>query len=115
MTPTIVVVDDEPGVLRFVARTLRARGYQVLEADSSTDALALARNYTGPIQLLLTDVVMPGGDGTSLWESFSEVRPETQVLFMSGLTTGMASFSSNFLRKPFGTHDLVSEVERVIG
>ncbi len=112
---TIVLVDDEPGVLRFVALVLRGRGYRVLQAGGAAEALQLAQEHASPIHLLLTDVMMPGADGPALWESFSHVHPEARVLFMSGLVRDNWKFNSFFLRKPFAVHDLIEKVERVIG
>ena len=83
-TETILLVEDaEP--LRALAREfLQHAGYKVLEAAKGNDALQIARDFGGPIHLLLTDVVMPGIGGKDLADKLATLRPEVKVLFMSG-------------------------------
>ena len=111
---TVVVVDDEPGVLRFVAFALRSRGYQVLEAAGAAEALLVSQKHSGPVHLLLTDVVMPGTDGLSLWQSLKILRPEAKVLFMSGHAGDGLQIDSLLVRKPFSVTDLLRKVEETV-
>jgi two-component system cell cycle sensor histidine kinase/response regulator CckA len=79
----ITVVDDNPAVLQLAATVLRMKGYRVLEARCGADALDAAERHDKPIDLLLTDIDMPGMDGISLWREM-RARQETRVVFMSG-------------------------------
>src|SRR6202008_3002458 len=81
---TILLVEDEDPVRLFAARALRLRGYNVLEANGGETALEIVRNHPRPIDLLISDVVMPGMDGPTLVRAARRVRPEMRVLFMSG-------------------------------
>src|SRR6516164_7678524 len=81
---TITVADDNRGVLELVSRVLRMQGYQVLEANSGPEALHVAERHDRPVDLLLTDVEMPGMDGIELSRFLRAQRPETKVIFMSG-------------------------------
>src|SRR5439155_4998122 len=77
---TVLVVDDDDDVRRMVERVLRRAGYTVLTAASGPDALDRARDHTGPIDLLLTDVVMPGMTGQELIRALTADRPRLQVV-----------------------------------
>ncbi|MDJ0849309.1 MAG: ATP-binding protein [Myxococcota bacterium] len=81
---TLFLVEDQPGVLRVTARLLRSYGYEVIEASSGDQALALERGHEGPIDLLLTDVVMPGLRGPELAREFLARRPGTRVIYLTG-------------------------------
>ena len=85
-TETILVVDDEPSLRKLVRNSLSAVGYRILEASSAEDALAICEDFEGNIDLLLTDVIMPGMDGKRLAEMFYSRRPKTKVVFVSGYT-----------------------------
>lgn len=116
---TVLVVDDEPSVLRVASKVLRRDGYEILEALGGEEALRVARNHHGPIHLLLTDVVMPGIGGRELGDQFREVHPDTALLFMSGYTEdevllqGIRVADVNYIAKPFtvaGLRDKVREI-----
>jgi CheY-like chemotaxis protein len=117
---TVLVAEDEPLVRRVVVTALRAAGYKVLEAIRPDDALELAKSYDGVIDLLLTDVVMPGMSGRQLSEKMVGLRPELRVLFVSGYTEdaivhrGVLDSRVHFLPKPFSGPDLLEAVARVI-
>ncbi len=118
---TVLLVEDEQTV-RTVAREVLVRsGYQVLVAEEGMQALAVARTHRGPIDLLLTDVVMPGMSGRELAEALAQERPETRVLFTSGYTDdevvhrGVSADTVAFLAKPFTPETLVSRVAAVLG
>jgi PAS domain S-box-containing protein len=117
---TVLVAEDEPLVRRVVVTALRAAGYNVLEAVHPDDALELAKSHDGAIDLLLTDVVMPGMSGRQLSEKIVGLRPELRVLFVSGYTEdaivhrGVLDSGVHFLPKPFSGRDLLEAVARVI-
>ena len=117
---TVLVVEDEIPVRRVVALSLRAGGYEVLEAAHPDAAVDLARNHQGKIDLLLTDVVMPGMSGRQLSDKIVAARPNLRVLFVSGYTEdaivhrGVLDSGVQFLQKPFSGVDLLNAVARVL-
>lgn len=102
---TILVADDEAPLRNAVAEFLRTEGHQVLEANSTLDALEIARLTRDPIDLLLTDVVMPALRGPDLAREVSLLHPETRVMYMSGYAEGLPETEipdgAVFLQKPF--------------
>ena len=105
---TILLVEDEPPIRRLIRRELEREGYQLLEACNGHEALGLATDHVGPIDLLVTDVVMPRMDGFTLGERLAEARPNTRVLFLSGqadqsvaIRGGLKEAGQAFLLKPF--------------
>ena len=111
---TILVADDTPEVLAFVAESLRRTGYQVLQAVDGVEALEVATQHSGLIDLLLTDMEMPRLDGRGLSRRLRHRRPETRTLFMSGrLDSGLAR-GTPFLPKPFVGGDLLRKVSEVL-
>jgi len=116
-TATILLVDDDEPIRRLVRRSLNARGHEIMEAGSATDALDISKAFDGDIDILLTDVVMPGMSGIELARSLVRVRPELQVLFMSGYAPGIrgqADFepaNSRFIPKPFSTARIAEAVD----
>ena len=117
-TESVLLVEDEPAVRRLVSRTLERAGYSVLVAESGAAAAALWTRT--PIDLLLTDVVMPGADGAELARRFSAERPGARVLFMSGHTEGALvdraarEAQAPFLQKPFTPAELARRVREVL-
>jgi two-component system cell cycle sensor histidine kinase/response regulator CckA len=115
-TETILLVEDEPQVRELVLAVLRARGYTVLAAENATEAVRLEEIHRARIQLLITDVVMPGMSGRELAEHMAALRPEMKVLFISGYTDdavlrhGVIAPGSGFLQKPFALEDLLQRV-----
>ncbi len=119
-TETILLTEDDP-ILRPLARALLERlGYTVLEGEDAQSALAAVRTHTGPIHLLVADVVLPGPSGRELARRLAELRPETKVLFVSGYTDdaivhhGMLEPGLNFLQKPFTPAVLARKVREVL-
>jgi two-component system cell cycle sensor histidine kinase/response regulator CckA len=117
---TILVVEDETSVRTLASRILRDRRYTVLEASNGKEALEIAQNYQGEIDLVLTDVIMPGMSGTELASRLKSVRPGSRVLYISGYTNdtvvhhGVLDSGVAFLQKPFSVNGLVSKVQEVI-
>lgn len=118
-TESILIVEDEDAVRLFGARALRNKGYQVLEARSGESALDVLRGDTR-IDVLVTDVVMPGMDGATLARLVRMERPSIQVILMSGYSEDVAlgEFSGedgiHFLPKPFSLKQLAGKVKEVL-
>jgi two-component system cell cycle sensor histidine kinase/response regulator CckA len=105
---TILLVDDDPPIRRLIRRSLESQEHQLLEACNGDEALRLAAAHHGPIDLLVTDVVMPRMDGFTLGECLVESHPEIHVLFLSGqadrstaVRGGLREAGQSFLLKPF--------------
>ncbi|GEM_PF-1675426 len=119
-TETVLVAEDEPGVRSLVHASLRLKGYTVLEAGNGTEALALAERHSGPIHLLLTDVIMPQMNGRELSERLKARRPGLKVLFMSGYTDdavlrhGVVTEDLQFIQKPFTPSALAGKMRTVL-
>jgi PAS domain S-box-containing protein len=117
---TILLVEDADSVRELVRRTLQNRDYTVLEARNGQEALQIAGRHTGPIHLLLTDVIMPGISSKTLIEQVTQAYPDVKVLLMSGYTDntitqyGVLKPGVAFLQKPFGPLDLARKVRRVL-
>jgi PAS domain S-box-containing protein len=117
---TVLLVEDESQVRRLVFEVLQARGYQVLSAKDGLEAVRLEENYTGRIDLLITDVVMPGMSGRELAQRVTAARPDTKVLFVSGYTDdavlrhGVTTPGMAFLQKPFALEDLLQRVRALL-
>lgn len=117
---TVLLVEDETEPRRLVAEVLRSHGYHVLEASLPEEALALATACSGPLHLLLTDVIMPQMNGRRLYEQMATARTGLKVLFMSGYTDnvlmyhGISDKGAIFLQKPFTIHGLLKKVRTVI-
>jgi DNA-binding response OmpR family regulator len=116
--PTILVVDDEPLVRAFTSEVLGLEGYIVLEAAGPAEGLRLAAGYPGPIDLVISDVVMPGGDGRDLVGRLGRMRPAIKALYISGhIEADVARgtlLSAAFLQKPFTMDVLVDTVRAVL-
>lgn len=100
---TILVVDDDPDILKFVSSLLDSSEYNVLTASSGEAALQQSRAFKGKIHLLLSDFQMPVMSGIELATQMSRERPQVKVLLMSGFTAGMLVLNEgwHFLAKPF--------------
>ena len=102
---TILLVDDEAALVHAIGEFLRESGFMVLDAFSPQDALDLAKEYPGRIDVLVSDVVMPGLRGPDLHHQIVEFQPEIKVLFMSGYAEGLPDMKlppgAAFLQKPF--------------
>jgi two-component system cell cycle sensor histidine kinase/response regulator CckA len=117
---TLLLVEDEAAVGRSEKEFLESSGYTVLDARDGEDALQVARNHSGIIHLMITDVVMPRMGGAQLAEQLSPERPEMRVLFVSGyaentvLQHGAIDMASQFLQKPFTLKSLARKAREVL-
>ncbi|HEY2974600.1 MAG TPA: ATP-binding protein [Pyrinomonadaceae bacterium] len=113
---TVLLVEDDTGVRRMAEEVLVADGYQVLVAENGRDALELCAHHQGKIDLLLTDVVMPGISAAELVQKCVAENPEMRVVYMSGYTDetvvrrGILEKNVEFLQKPFGPDELTRKV-----
>jgi len=116
---TILVVDDEPSIRRLVMDTLQPLGYRTLEASGGEEALRINETFTGDLDLLLTDVIMPGMNGRALADAICKSRPSIKVLFMSGYTDntiahyGILDAEINFLQKPITITNLIKKINSI--
>ena len=114
---TILVADDESALRHAIVEILRGSGYKVLEAETSTQALEMAQQHQGQLDVLLTDIIMPGLRGPELARRVTKVHPETQVVYMSGYAEGLpeAQLPANatFLQKPFRFATLLQQLKLV--
>jgi two-component system, cell cycle sensor histidine kinase and response regulator CckA len=120
-TETILLVEDDEMVRSLVRESLERHGYIVLEASGSAAARRILEEHIGPIHLLITDVVMPGGNGRDLAVYVQSRRPEVKALFMSGYTDSAvldrgigAGNGQAFIRKPFTPGALTDKVREVL-
>jgi CheY-like chemotaxis protein len=113
----VLVADDEAALRTAASRVLRAGGYQVLEAANGEQALALASAWPGRVDVLLTDVVMPGMGGVDLVARISAIDPAIRVVYMSGYpqshleAMGGLAGGHAFIDKPFGLDTLLAAVQ----
>jgi PAS domain S-box-containing protein len=115
---TVLLAEDEPALQELVVETLTEAGYTVIAASRAAEALERAASHPEPIQLLLTDVIMPGMSGPELARRLQELRPEMRVVFMSGYTAntlGQQGVSEqDVLEKPFSPQALLRKLESVL-
>lgn len=111
---TILFADDMDQIRDLFCAALRAHGYAVLPARDGDEAISLARKHPGSIELLITDVVMPGLNGPGLWRALKNCHPETSVLFISGYCPEELKGAGSFLQKPFTSGMLLRRVESLL-
>ena len=120
-TETLLLVEDEDAVRALVRNVLREKGYRVLEASRGEEALELAEQYGGPIDLLVTDVVMPQMNGRELARRLANLLPQIKVLYISGYADNAVWYQGGldsggaFLQKPFSPEALARKVREVLG
>ncbi len=117
---TILVVEDDPAVLRMTGKILANAGYHVLEAGNASDGVHLAQTHEGKLHLLLTDIIMPDMKGPEVYQHVREYHPEIRALYMSGYTAdivtrhGILKEGLQFVQKPFSAKVLLSKVGELI-
>jgi len=122
---TILLVDDEPALLATAREMLEAEGYEILDALNAEEAVRVAAAHPGPIDLLLTDLVMPGASGQDLALLLGLQRPDLRVLYMSSfaIIKGQRQFAevengldlgAPVILKPFTTERLTEKVQEVL-
>jgi CheY-like chemotaxis protein len=117
----VLVVEDSPAVRRLAVMALEHVGYHVLAAASAEEAMELVGDGIAGVDLLLTDVVLPGKNGRKLYEELARSRPDLRVLYMSGYTDnviarhGILDEGTLLLQKPFSVEGLVRMVQRALG
>ncbi len=117
---TILVVEDEPMVRKLANEILSSQGYTIIPASGPEQALEQLVNYTGPLDLLLTDIIMPGLNGKELYQRLVEQRPLLRVLYMSGYSEdiiahhGVLDPNIQLLAKPFAVKALLKKVREVL-
>ncbi len=117
---TVLLVEDEEGVRKLVMLILQTQGYNVLEAAHAGDALFACEQHTGPIHLVLTDVVMPEMSGPELAKRLSQIRPDMKVIYMSGYTDdaivhhGVLQKEMDYIQKPYTVEKLTRKIRQVL-
>jgi PAS domain S-box-containing protein len=117
---TILLVEDEPSILKTTALMLEGQGYRVLTAGTAAEAIQLFKEQIGKVQMLMSDVVMPDMNGRDLAKELRSFNPQLNCLFMSGYTAdviarhGVLEEGVYFIQKPFSLSDLASKVREVI-
>jgi PAS domain S-box-containing protein len=117
---TVLVVEDEVSVRRLACRVLRARGYRVLEASDGREALRLLHQHEGPVDLVVTDIIMPGLSGPALVERLLLEEPDVKVLYITGYSEeairqqGVLPAGGALLEKPFTAHQLADRVRGIL-
>jgi signal transduction histidine kinase len=117
---TILVVEDQPMLRELIVRMLEGMGYNALSSDRPAAALQLAQKFGGVIDLILSDVIMPGMNGRAMIERLSQLRPNARILFMSAYTEDIIDHhgemlkGASFLSKPFTKHALCAKIREVL-
>ena len=117
---TVLLVEDEPALRESTREFLTRHGYSVLEAGDGEEALCMSRQYCGPIDLVITDVVMPKMGGSGLAEQLAAERPRVRFLFVSGyaentvLQQGKIDIATCFLQKPFSLATLAGKIRQLL-
>jgi len=119
-TGTVLLVEDEDVVRQLVAEILESSGYAVLQAADGASAIEVLRRHVGGLDLLLTDVVMPGMSGRDVARAVTTMRPDTPVLYMSGYTDsaidkhGVLDDGVHFVQKPFSAAELTTRIQEIV-
>jgi len=119
-TETIMLVEDDHTILALVQQLLEQLGYHVISSESPVAALAKLDAESGPVDLLLTDVIMPEMNGRQLFENMRKRRPAVRGLYMSGYTAdviadrGLLDESCNFIQKPFQAAEIAQKIRAIL-
>ncbi len=117
---TVLIVEDDTAVRKAVRFILQKTGYQVLEAGDGEEAMQVFEQHAGPVDLLLTDVLLPGKSGPELAGQVREKQPGMKILYVSGYSKRavvdqeVSRKGAEFLRKPFSLDELVVKVRKVL-
>ncbi len=117
---TILIVEDEEAILNLAVRMLKSLGYHVLSASRPSDAMRIAKEYSGHIDLLLTDVIMPEMNGRDLASRLLTVYPEIKLIFMSGYTANIITYEGkletdmHFIQKPFSIRQISAKLREIL-
>ena|ERR1035438_6813865 len=111
--PLTLVVDDEPAVRGLISAILREEGFQTLEAGDGTQALQIVMALDGEVDLIVSDIQMPNGDGLSLARAVGVSHPEVPIILISGHVKPDAGFE--FVQKPFSENVLLKAVRSMLG
>jgi two-component system, cell cycle sensor histidine kinase and response regulator CckA len=120
-TETVLVVEDQEEVRSFAVKALAVRGYSVLQAAEGADALTVAQRHCGAIDVLLTDVVLPGMNGRELADRIRIARPAIKVIYTSGYSKDLISYRGvvhddiSYMPKPYTADQLAAKVRQAIG
>jgi DNA-binding response OmpR family regulator len=115
----ILLVEDEPAILKMTARILQSLGYDVITASNPGEAVRLVKEFKAEIHLLMTDVIMPGMNGRDLADRLMTLKKGMRCLFMSGYTSdivanqGVLSEGVSFIQKPFSQKELAAKIRDV--
>ena len=119
-TETILLVEDDDVIRELIRDILEMEGYQVLMAARGLEAINICQEAVEPVELLITDVVMPEMNGRDLSKTLAEMYPEMKILYMSGYTDdavisdGVLEAGTAFLQKPFSPETLAHKVREVL-
>ncbi|HEY2016222.1 MAG TPA: response regulator [Bryobacteraceae bacterium] len=110
--PVSLVVDDEPSVRQYVRRILQRAHFEILEAEDGARGLQIVRDLNGDIDLIVSDIQMPNGDGLSLAHAVKDSYPAVRVILVSGCAAPEPGFE--FVQKPFAPKLLLKAVRKVM-
>ena len=117
---SLIICEDDVAVRELMARALTTAGYNVLVATDPSKALEMAKDHAGPLELLITDVIMPDMNGKQLSEALTKIRPDIRTLFVSGYTShviahhGVLEDGVDFLEKPYTQRQLLLKVRQIL-
>ena len=117
---TILVVENERGIRSMISLSLKMHGYNVLQAEDAESALRIFTERKNDIQLVLTDVIMPGLSGVEMIQKLKKIDGRTKVLYMSGYTKGKIESGNSlpedthFIQKPFTAQDIIQKIRKTL-
>jgi CheY-like chemotaxis protein len=117
---TILLVEDESSIMKMTTSMLKRLGYQVIAAETPDEAIRMAQECKGKIDLLMTDVIMPNMNGSDLASTIMAIKPDIKLLFMSGYTAnviamhGVLDEGVHFIQKPFLRKDLITKIREAL-
>jgi CheY-like chemotaxis protein len=112
--PVCLVVDDEPFVRRYISTILQREEFRTLEAEDGAHALQMVRELGGGVDLIVSDIQMPNGDGLSFAQAIRQTFPTVRIILVSGNTLPEAGSDFEFVKKPFLPGALMSVVWKLV-